>query len=838
MSTFPVVGEPSLAAMLSAHGERTALVTSDGEPVSHRDLADRVHVTADRLAGARRLVLLEAANDVDTVVTYLAALRAGHPVLLAGAGDGFAALARHYDPDVVAARRDGGWVLDERRRTTVHELHRDLAVLLSTSGSTGSPKLVRLSHANIASNAAAIAGYLGIRDSDRAALTLPLHYCYGLSVLHSNLLRGAAVLLPDRSVTDPGFFPWFRDQGGTSLHGVPYTFELLDRIGFADLRLPALRYVTQAGGRLDPRTVVRYAELGDRQGWELFVMYGQTEATARMAYLPPALAVTAPSAVGIPIAGGSFEIERPDAGGVGELLYRGPNVMLGYARVPADLARGRDLDVLRTGDLARVRPDGLHEIVGRRSRIVKPFGLRIDLEQLERLLAGDGRTAACAGVGDELVVVVADGADPGQVREWVSARTGLPPGAVRVVAVPELPRRPNGKIDHGAVRELAAAPPERRRGWRARARPRTVRDAFRAVFALPDPPDDATFVGLGGDSLRYVQMTVELQRVLGHLPPGWDDVPIGVLERLPRHRRFWTTTETGVLLRAAAIVLVVGSHVGLFEVKGGAHLLLGITGWAFARFVLARRPGGGTSRAILRGVLGVAVPSMLWIAWRARSDEDVDPVNALLLNQFLDPGAWGYWYVEVVVQISLLLAVLFAIPAVRRAEQARGFGFAVALLALALVGRLFPDTGNEFSDRLMSTHLVLWLFVLGWVVQRSSTGPRRLLAAALILVLVPGFFDDPGRAAVVTAGLLVLLLVPRIALPTVLMRPVGAIAAASLAIYLTHYAVYPELLPYLPPLLVVVACVGVGVGVRVALTACRRAVRPLTGAATAPPAAG
>src|SRR5690606_38857953 len=127
-----------------------------------------------------------------------------------------------------------------------HELHPDLALLLTTSGSTGASKLVRLSYRNVVSNADSIAHYLDIRDTDRAATTLPMHYCYGLSVINSHLLRRAGLLLSDRSVVDRCFWDEFRAGGGTAFAGVPHPFDQLDRVGFESLTLPALRYVTQA----------------------------------------------------------------------------------------------------------------------------------------------------------------------------------------------------------------------------------------------------------------------------------------------------------------------------------------------------------------------------------------------------------------------------------------------------------------------------------------------------------------------------------------------------------------------------------------------------------------
>ncbi len=837
------MGRVSWVDDLGLHGDALAVVASDGEQVTYRALDARVGEMQARLGAGRRLVLVGASNDVEPLVAYLAALRGGHPVLLADGGDraGLDALVDAYDPDVVFTDVGGNWRLEQRRTGSAHTLHPELALLLSTSGSTGSAKLVRLSAAAVTANAAAIADYLDIRSTDRAAVSVPMHYCYGLSVVNSNLMRGAALLLSDRSVIDPDFWAIFEAHGGTSLHGVPYTFELLDLVGLADKRLPHLRYMTQAGGRLAPQAVRRYAELGARRGWRFFVMYGQTEATARMAYLPPELAAGSPSAIGVPIAGGSFDIEPVGAEtvgaetvyvgsaaeqpGVGELVYRGPNVMLGYAYGPADLARGRTVAALRTGDLGRRRPDGLYEVVGRCSRFIKPFGLRIDLERVERLLADEGCTAAATGSDDGLVVAVTGGVDAEQVRRVLAERLTLAPGCVRVVVVEEFPRRPNGKIDHGALARSVTHP-----GASARGRPACpdpVRGAFRTVFPMQDLSDDATFVSLGGDSLSYVRMTVELHRVLGHLPAGWDSTPIGRFTHNRRPPRAWPTMETGVVLRAIAIVLVVGSHVGPAQVLGGAHLLFGVAGWTFARFTLAARGPGTPSRAILRSAARIAVLSMVWIAWRATVQDDIHITNALLVNSFIDPSVWGYWFVESLAQTLLLFAALFAIPAVRRLERAHPFRFALVVLAVTLVGRAFPDPGNEFSDRLMSTHLVLWLFVLGWVVHRAQTTGRWAVAAGLIIVLVPGFFDDPIRAAVVTGGLLLLLLAPRIPVPRVSVRPLGAIAAASLAIYLTHYAVYPELVAHLPSSLVVVICVVFGIGAWAAVTAGTRRGRTM-----------
>ncbi len=209
---------------------------------------------------------MEAANTIGSVVAYLAALRGRHSVLLAAGDAAMRSLYATYDPDVTMTAEDG-WAVHQRRNLPAHELDPDLALLLSTSGSTGSSKLVRLSRQNLHANAEAIVSYLGITTDDRAVTTLPMRYCYGPSVINSHLHRGASLVLTELSVLDPCLWKALRATGATSFAGVPHTFEQLDRIGFDTMVLPTLRYLTQAGGRLHPDAVRRYAALGQRDGW-------------------------------------------------------------------------------------------------------------------------------------------------------------------------------------------------------------------------------------------------------------------------------------------------------------------------------------------------------------------------------------------------------------------------------------------------------------------------------------------------------------------------------------------------------------------------------------------
>ena len=260
----PTRPAPAFVTGLRDHGDRTALLRGT-ERLTYAELADRVDDAAVALAGPRRLVLTTASATVPALVAYLGALRAGHVVLLAPADDPVTvdSLRRSWDPDVVV---DAAGAVVATRAGSRHDLHEDLGLLMATSGSTGSPRLVRLARASLDANAAAIADHLDIRPDDRAVTTLPLHYCYGLSIVHSNLLTGAALLLTDASVTDPGFWAQVREHRATSLHGVPHTFALFDRVGFAVMDLPSLRYVTQAGGRLAPERGAAVGACGSGAG--------------------------------------------------------------------------------------------------------------------------------------------------------------------------------------------------------------------------------------------------------------------------------------------------------------------------------------------------------------------------------------------------------------------------------------------------------------------------------------------------------------------------------------------------------------------------------------------
>ncbi len=794
-----LAGEPVLVG-----GERDALALVEGERrISHGELGDLVLAEAARLGPERRVHVLTMRHDVESVVRLLGALTAGHPVALVG--------PQERQSAAITAEYDG-----------VRDVHPDLALLLSTSGSTGSPKLVRLTAAGLAANAESIAAYLGLTTADRAVTVLPLHYCYGLSVLTSHLAAGASVVLSDLSVADACFWDLVRRERVTGIAGVPYTFELLDSTGFAERDLPDLRYLTQAGGRMAPQTVRRHAELGARRGHDLVVMYGQTEATARMAYLPPHLAAERPTAIGVPIPGGDFRLDPVEGAedGVGELVYTGPNVMMGYAECAADLARGPELSELRTGDLARQADDGLWEIVGRRDRLVKLYGLRLDLARLEA--AVPQRTALVA-TDEALHAFVVDD-DPAPVAQHLRQTTGLPPRAVRAHRLAELPTTERGKTDGAALRRRALDDESGDVGHAAQEGDPGARGSVEDLVALyarlldrPDAGPDDSFVDLGGDSLSFVEMSVQLGRRLHEVPPGWQYLtPRRLAAAAPRRRSRWTTpVEPSVLLRAVAIVLIVVSHVDLWVVMGSAHVLLAVAGFNVARFVLPTPGRGARVRRLGRTIGAVALPAGLWILLAGAVAGDYRPATALFLNQATGPAAWSpdwqFWFLEVLVWSLAGLAALLAVPRLDRWHRTAPFAVACTALVLTL-GWRYASVGVA-ADGIGEYTLpaAAWCLAAGWAAAEAR-GHQRWVVLAIALAGTVGFFpDQPERQLVLAAGL-VLLVQPRsLPVPRMIVPAVQVLASASLWIYLTHWQVYPELEAAGRPLTAIGASLAVGV---------------------------
>ena len=486
--------------------------------------------------------------------------------------------------------------------------------------------------------------------------------------------------------------------------------------------------------------------------------------------------------------------------------------MMGYAESPSDLALGRVISELRTGDLAIRHPDGMYQIVGRRSRYAKVFGLRIDLDDVERLLDRErGLGARCVARDDCLYVFVTRHRDVAPAQLTVSEHCGLPLSAVHVAYVEQLPTTPAGKPDHGALQEHAAVLAQQTSVARSAAgvdAATAVRDLYAATLGRPDATADSSFVSLGGDSLSYVELSVALGDVLDRVPRDWHTRTIRELTEHSAGRRRWgVLLEPTVLLRAVAILLVVGTHANLFTVYGGAHILLAVAGYNFARFQLGAVPRATRLRSGFAALAQVVIPSALWIGLVGVLVGTYEPATALFLNGLLGSDdwttQWQFWFLEAWVWTLAVALAVIAIPAMDRAERRTPFVFALVVLAAGITLR-YGLVGLEAgpTERYMPS-IGFWCFALGWAAAKAVGARERLLVSAAAIATVPGFFGEPDREAVVVIGVLLLVWLREIRAPKWPAVAVGVLASSSLAIYLTHWQVYPHLEMSNPPLAVI-----------------------------------
>jgi long-chain acyl-CoA synthetase len=449
-----------------------------GRTISYSELADLVTQASQQLQQLtdRCLVFLDAANTPDFVISYLACLTADFPVCLLDGNDAPSAAAKLIDlycptlilstnSDRLTANYTPAGELPQtnyqiHRSTLTHRFpspHPSLSLLLPTSGSTGNPKLVKLTLASLQANAASISEYLGLSSQEAAIQSLPLHYSYGLSLLNSHLHAGGRIVLTPHSFMRPEFWQDATNYSCTSFAGVPYMYETLHRLRFSFADHPHLQTFTQAGGGLRADIKKAFALQAQSQQRRFVVMYGQTEATARIAYVPPDRLLDKLDAIGIAIPQGQLQLEPVEGSDLSELVYVGANVMMGYAESAESLAIGDELQGrLKTGDLAIVDDEGFFQLQGRLKRFAKLFGKRVSLDDVETdvELSFNCRAAAVESTnGLTLFFVSTTELEPREIKRHIATKLAVTPVAVTVKLIEALPMTSSGKKDYKSLEQ-------------------------------------------------------------------------------------------------------------------------------------------------------------------------------------------------------------------------------------------------------------------------------------------------------------------------------------------------------------------------------------------------
>lgn len=447
-----------------------ALINEKGAKYSY---ADVIYISSELVSDiqTRSLVFLMCDNSAEIVMAYVGLLRKKIVVVLLDSNINFTHyenLTQAYKPNYTISNKplktkasfklNNNCYIYQNYPAHEHKLHNDLAMLLTTSGSTGSLKYVRLSYENIYQNTKDIITYLEIKPEDITITTLPMNYTYGLSIINTHLFAGASIVLSDVSVMSKRFYETLNKYQVSSFGGVPYTYEMLSRQTFLHKPVKSLKYLTQAGGKLPIELGEKFINFCTANNMKFIIMYGQTEATARMAYLPWDYANKKMGSIGRPIPNG--EITLHDENDVlitgfhtsGEIVYQGKNVMMGYACDLSDLEKGNELNgILHTGDIAYRDEEGFYFIVGRQNRFLKLFGKRINLDEIERLLQNKGLHCVCTGKDDYMNIYTLETDNEDVIKLYLYDMAGINMQCIHVHHINEIPRNTSGKIKYHSL---------------------------------------------------------------------------------------------------------------------------------------------------------------------------------------------------------------------------------------------------------------------------------------------------------------------------------------------------------------------------------------------------
>ncbi len=442
-------------------------MNTSGAKITYPQLLAQAEAINLQLGTEKQLIFIQSGQNLATIYAIVAMLVGKHCAMLLPeklSSIDLDKLIVAYQPNYLlrtdsttdSTAEQENWNLQPLSKKQL-KIQVDLCLMLSTSGSTGTPKQVMLSTGNLFANARSIVHYLHITQSERAITSLPLSYSYGLSILTTHLLAGASLFVSNSSIMSRDFWQQLEGFNITSLAGVPYTYSMLKKLKIDQKKLPELHTLTQAGGKLAADLVAFFAKYTAQQGKQFFVMYGQTEATARMSYLKPEDVLIYPESIGNAIPDGQFilldekKLEIKEANQAGELVYYGPNVMMGYALNADDLSNPPTLTCLETGDLAYRDAQGNYYISGRKSRFIKIFGQRINLDELEALLNKHKFKVICSGMDDKLLVVSEFNYSTDRLLALLQKQLQIHHSAITIKIESKIPYNHNGKIDYQSL---------------------------------------------------------------------------------------------------------------------------------------------------------------------------------------------------------------------------------------------------------------------------------------------------------------------------------------------------------------------------------------------------
>lgn len=458
--------------MFTLHqSERIALLDDGGDRFSYVELNNFIKDHRDYVP-PRSFIFVLCENKATLLAWVLTMLEAGAvPLLLSKTIDQdlLASLINIYKPShLFVSKKESlpykvNFSLNDYTLYQVSdqrpELHPELELLLSTSGSTGSPKLVRFQRGVLENNARNVSEAFDLKPTDVHAATLPLNYVMGLNALLSHLYVGARILLSDANIMDQALWDFLRSEGATNFTGVPFSYEVMVRLGLKRLKIPSLNTLYQGGGKLRDELFQKMAQMAKDENARFIATYGTTETSARCSYLEADKALEKTASIGKAIPGVSLSLVDEAGQKIltphreGELVVQGNNVTFGYAYKATDLIKGDEFGgTYHTGDLAYFDEEGYFFIVGRKKRFVKLLGNRVGLDECEMILKNKGfLNTACLGQDDLLMIITADPEALTDVVRELSSTLGMHQSLFKAHYVQNIPLLDNGKTDYRSL---------------------------------------------------------------------------------------------------------------------------------------------------------------------------------------------------------------------------------------------------------------------------------------------------------------------------------------------------------------------------------------------------
>lgn len=445
-----------------------AAIEESGQKITYGELVENIsHIRG--IIPERSIVFLMCKNVIGALSAYISMVENKIvPVTLSESIDKelFNTLLETYRPQFICTETKNikeykfKEVFEDKEFTYLstnyekYPINDKLELLMTTSGSTGSPKLVRYKKGNLEANAKNVAAAWGWTSNERPICDLLINYTMGLNVINTHLYVGATLLLITSNITEKKYWDFIKANRATNFTGVPFSYDLLWKLKFFRMDLPHLTTLSEGGGKLTDQMFIKVAKFAQENDKRFIASFGTTETSARLSMLTPDMAIEKKGSIGKAIPEGELvlfdddgnEIEQIEA--EGELGYKGPNVTMGYAYAIEDLMLDDEFNgVYKTGDIARRDKDGFYFIVGRKSRFLKMLGHRVSLDQSERLIKEKFNIdCACGGTDEQMEIYVTEMEDTDIIKRFISEKTGIYSTMFKVMQVREIPRNSTGKI--------------------------------------------------------------------------------------------------------------------------------------------------------------------------------------------------------------------------------------------------------------------------------------------------------------------------------------------------------------------------------------------------------